>query len=1052
MIRNTDNSWGAVGGFALVAALISSAFFLRGSLETRRPEQQAAVLAEVAADEFVLARLWQDPLLAIQTDWDGIASAEPRTSLPLDVRGVRSKLSKESGAQLRLLVMMSGAPYAEDRENRRRQRHAVVSALTENDYVPKDAERLGYFTAPCFEERCRRRSSARLQNVGEAQQKMLIGFESYERALEGGNERAKLLWDSIVVLWLNSEDFETCALNQASALASYLDGEGEPATTVLVGPTKSGDLSRLRPIGWYGECGRAVVDWLDGSLGTGPPGLTESEAAATGIKARYTRLHVLSPRATAPLDLLFPDRNGEFRTCVRARLTGESTSTDEATSADSCLAEYLRVASFDSVVARDDAVLSTILQELRDRGASRLLIAIVSEQDSAYGRLLDDVVEDVLCPDQEHDRDGQKERFEVREYGYLAGVDGEMPPTAVLSDVRREAGVGSTANGSPESSLVPRGHLEAAFGEAQLDYVRRLADHIAYDLKNPDLDANGNRHCEGPNGSAVENGSMRAVVGVLGTDVYDKLAILEALRDKLLFATFFTTDLDARFSHPGVYRFTRNLIVGSAYGLTVKDLSGAPFRDSYQTATYRAVALALELRNGRFSKRPRAPNPRLFEIGRTGPVDITARQTGTVEADFEQIHGDVPYIRSPMPVTRYILEGLLLLPLVLLTLYALVSKMALNGAKDDPRVRARRHVVWVGVVSAIILAFLMWRPWDTRFEPSPFFEGVNSLPTMVLSLATLVCAFSTFWMAKARLEQGKVALREEWDLPESMGCSRWTFKDLSALLRWREREWWPRLFEWKRDVGSGAGPPQKKRACEVWRKYLQYSDCQAQIARVCFPLILSFVFVLAFASEKLFTAPLLTRGLDRLLTLVGCVTTLGVLFVVFFCNDVLKLGHTLLREIALHDFQWPKGSRDSRHRRTMRFLEAYTNSVMPIVALPFLLLTLLIFARSTLFEGWVWAQLLLVPYAGLVGYVSVRALRFRFAAEKAKETVLTCLDGDRLRMVGERKAMARLEIDRERIEESREGAFGPWIRHPIVQSSLLPSVGYAVVRLLESLN
>lgn len=42
--------------------------------------------------------------------------------------------------------MISGAPYAEDRENRRRQRHAVTSALTENDYVPADAGRLGYFT------------------------------------------------------------------------------------------------------------------------------------------------------------------------------------------------------------------------------------------------------------------------------------------------------------------------------------------------------------------------------------------------------------------------------------------------------------------------------------------------------------------------------------------------------------------------------------------------------------------------------------------------------------------------------------------------------------------------------------------------------------------------------------------------------------------------------------------------------------------------------------------------------------------------------------------
>ena len=114
-----------------------------------------------------------------------------------------------------------------------------------------------------------------------------------------------------------------------------------------------------------------------------------------------------------------------------------------------------------------------------------------------------------------------------------------------------------------------------AFGEAQLDYVRRLADHIAHDLAYPEDDSGGNGSSDE---ERAELGGRPVAVGILGSDVYDKLLVLEALRDRLPRATFFTTDLDARLSHPDLYRRTRNLIVGSAYGLTVGGPEGCCFQ------------------------------------------------------------------------------------------------------------------------------------------------------------------------------------------------------------------------------------------------------------------------------------------------------------------------------------------------------------------------------------------------------------------------------------------------------------------------------------------
>ena len=81
-------------------------------------------------------------------------------------------------------------------------------------------------------------------------------------------------------------------------------------------------------------------------------------------------------------------------------------------------------------------------------------------------------------------------------------------------------------------------------------------------------------------------------VGVLGSDIYDKMLVLQAVRPALPAAVFFTTDLDALYLEREMQPFTRNLVVASADDLDVKEtrqfrLSDPwklpPMRDSYQT-------------------------------------------------------------------------------------------------------------------------------------------------------------------------------------------------------------------------------------------------------------------------------------------------------------------------------------------------------------------------------------------------------------------------------------------------------------------------------------
>ena len=66
-----------------------------------------------------------------------------------------------------------------------------------------------------------------------------------------------------------------------------------------------------------------------------------------------------------------------------------------------------------------------------------------------------------------------------------------------------------------------------------------------------------------------ESKTVRAV-GILGSDVYDKLLVLQALRPTFPNALFFTTDADTRFLHPAEFEWARGLVMLSGYGLETR--------------------------------------------------------------------------------------------------------------------------------------------------------------------------------------------------------------------------------------------------------------------------------------------------------------------------------------------------------------------------------------------------------------------------------------------------------------------------------------------------
>ncbi|HEV2175046.1 MAG TPA: hypothetical protein VGR71_15850, partial [Nitrospira sp.] len=204
----------------------------------------------------------------------------------------------------------------------------------------------------------------------------------------------------------------------------------------------------------------------------------------------------------------------------------------------------------------------------------------------------------------------------VFRYSYLGGLDGEIP-----GDDASRAARAAKATAGDQSKDSTRDRPE---GTSQIDYVRALVARIHYE------------------------GEGARAIGILGTDPYDALLIIKALRPSFPHAIFFTIDLDARHLHASEYKSTRNMVIASPFGLQLEggiQRDVPPFRSSYQTSAYFAVLQAVEhvLCQPHGQQRQVGPctteyhvsltpedrlydagsHTRLFEVGREGAVDLS---------------------------------------------------------------------------------------------------------------------------------------------------------------------------------------------------------------------------------------------------------------------------------------------------------------------------------------------------------------------------------------------------------------------------------------------
>ena len=669
-------------------------------------------------------------------------------------------------------------------------------------------------------------------------------------------------------------------------------------------------------------------------------------------------------------------------------------------------------------------------------------IAVISEWDTLYGRTLRREFRANL------DEDG----FCVTRASYVRGLDGQLPGAAGADASPAKAGSGKSGGEDKNDSRQHDGtYLEIAEGQSQFDYLRRLAKRLT------EIDRKIRK-------SSPHGMGLRAI-GVLGSDVHDKLLVLQALQPEFPDAIFFTTDLDARFLHPRENAWTRNLIVASHFHLRLSEAMQPdmpPFRDSYQTSLFLATRLAIE----EAQPAPKAPastvelptrqdainkwfiEPRLFEIGRTEAFDFSPLPPAAPAADREPRNdckgpdwsrcvGSI----HPMPSPRYpqLRMATLLFIVSLLILMLWLSPILINRTVRLRLIRilvagslAQRVWRWPALIVLFALVHIAlplllahyWEPfaaWLTHNgKPLVFLEGISFWPTEAIRLITLLLCLYFIFAGWSALSQNLDDILRHLQLGHA--C-----RILVAEQREAERH----LPRWLRFINIFSLrlilPPDVPHASpneEFWRRYIMQNRISARAVRTTTCVLLaaggSWFLSLALHAPRFIPQ----RG-DLSLTVHEGLHTLvfiAIYFLVFFVVDATTFCVSFVRGLQMHKANWPvatlvKFEHELQIPRAylndwidLEFIAMRTKSVTRLIYYPFIVLSLFVVSRSPFFDHWY------MPITGLVlavlgaGVALACAVALRYAAESARGEAIEKLRNEIIRVSGEAPAARRRDM------------------------------------------
>jgi hypothetical protein len=1061
-------------GVVLLAIAGTSYLVHETAYQTSRPVETKTRSRQLLVPDDVDARLWQDPVYALDQHLRGEESgadhshvtsnhhkaealrkeiSERLKQLPPPVSkgkvlsgpkpgDARAAAAPADGTQqpqpLTLLaVMVPDAPYAEPAERRRRIRYAVLSGLNRSGLVPEDQEHISFFAHHSVDD------------IGRPK----IEYIPYELLQHTGSPKPRSKNNAkgksngvgpAVVLWIPTEGSRRCAQAWLSSIFADIASQDPRLRFIVLGPPESGTLAEMvREAITLKRCqdkatAPKLQSWVQDRMQFYSPWASAAgKELAYSLQDDLNRIRPL-PEELKPCVLNPPDPSPPTQECD--------------------IEEILKIRKPHVHLVRligDDVLLSNaLLQELELRGVdpacasrrpadpddcfggglNRHRIAIVSEWDAPYQRALRWTLARSIqdrC-DRRYKQDSacvpsaaDKYKDWLIRFSYLRGLDGQIAD-APDTNVRREDDTRAKSK-DPSQPFGEIDTVERADGNTQFDYVRRLVEQIE----------NKDRELQDAGESSI------GAIGVLGTDPYDKLTILQALHARFADKIFFTTNLDARLIHPRESKWARNLVVVSAFDLELnQDLQRdiPPLRDGYQTAAFFAAQFAIrdgdfdqsyqEVRNVRCKASATYGQPcssyspvrvarswfvpLVFEIARTRAIrlehvpELSAQNDQECDRKWDfscievqpRVEPTAPYIRQALRGVSALATGLAIALAGMLLIQAAKPRQPVSSAEAYSALRMRVALVVVLAVLGAGIA-LSWNSiWsflteDGMGEPGAVFEGVSIWPAQGIRLLIVGLAVAFMFHSHARLASNRKDIVDRFRLSalDESGAGDIASKpdaaSLGALLRAHINRWLLTIWLCVKETTSMRPPVDPGDVESLWTHYLHDGRACARLCRVFFfGLLLT---ALSAAAFLIWPDVARFRGersyeINRFIFM-GCVLTFNLLL--FYVVDALIICNRCIKRL-ISGLDWPLASYAKfrqdlgegtplKEWMTVQFIASRTDAVGSLVYLPFILLFLIIMARNSVFERWS-----LTP--SVVVLLSVSTLIIVFAAIRLRET------------------------------------------------------------------
>ncbi|MCW8936226.1 MAG: hypothetical protein OQK98_16050 [Gammaproteobacteria bacterium] len=1085
------------GGIAVILLALGVFIIADNPFQPSRPDVPNKPLNST---ENVRARLWQDPFEAVEhyknaPQHNSATDGFDELISQLQQNKNHDKQNVSYSYDLHVIaVMVTGGPYAENKETRIRSRYAVSTGLLSAGYIPFDSEHISYVESTKFTD--------------EYNWPGIIPHELFNLADSEKNSGEQRFSANALVLWLDD-----------------------------------GAISRNKPLNMLAELkdlfilNQQQIDNKDNKLKIkfdiiGPAG-------STTLTKMYRNINCNTPdnNCNLPLDK-YGDENNKIRVfSPRATLDDEAIRQTLNTTANNQKNKpeiKLNFPGLHRTIATDSMLVDNLLCEMLRRGINPFhekkfvetynndnplkigntkctnyslkslnkmgkkdYVVLIGEWDTSYSRnfktLFKEKISTVVKKANEPSNTENIDINKAIEYTtqnidwlysffYLRGLDGEISKNNNSDDTKTKSKSSSDSKNSKKS-------FRRAAGANQFDYLRRLGVQIS------DLEK-----------KYIDKGTIRAI-GIVGSDTYDKLLILQALRYRFPDVLFFTTDLDARMLHQDENKYTRNLVVASAFGLTPENKNhhyhGLAFRDSYQTALYNSIQQSLNSpMDDLYSKCTKFYNTensrdcvspvKIFEIGNNTAVDYS-HENNTYDRFPEKIleSGDINN-----KVTLYIS--------IFISLFVLLFLLTSNVTR-----------IYTSVIFFIIAYVSIWLytyDLSANKEFHAIFTGTSVWPAYIIRMVASITAIILIIYAIINLKTNTIDIITDNEL-STKHCIRFIdtlreviiqpgtnfFKkivlQIIAALKWlfcynyydtktSKSKINPGYFTciFISSWGCKDKKHDEKHLSDLFYQYLYLSKPVPRFIRVFF--ISVFYFIVTYTIIFSFPSTPVTPFVGEVNANTSFKILLSVLvpyvLLIFLISDITRLNARFVFLMTKYNIIWPENILDryckkyglskeiSTEKLKIDLVVKRSKVVDKLICFPFIILTLMILSRSSVFDRWHTSpQLAFVILLGLIIALS-SAIRLRNSAKMIRYYALKNLndiyktllykEANPDKFLNNKTTLCNSRMSEsvknliEEIRNIKTGPFTPLAQHPIISAIALPFGGVGGLYIIDALS